>query len=200
MENLIEGLPARQWQLTQAQYYDSIGSQLSPKRWIAAILRLLNNTAWDQWEYRNHVLHKTEQPREKYARRLLDEEITKEVSLGPSTLRPGDRHHFSIPLLDLLRKPLPYKKAWLVSVHAARQISALHVQLRTQFFQPRRQIQPPDPPNPPQPQQVQPQPRRQRPQRRQRQGRRTLRNPLSPNTSRTQRDNIFEWMRTGRIR
>ena len=49
----MEGLAAPHWLLAQQRYYRRIGSKHTGNRWLLALLKLLNNMAWDQWEHRN---------------------------------------------------------------------------------------------------------------------------------------------------
>ena len=117
----IEGVPSSHWQQVQQQHYDSIDSTKTGRRWLIAILKKLNQTAWDQWEHRNGVLHGPNSPRTRAMIKALDDEILAEWVQGPHDLPARDRHHFSLPLLDLINRSTKYKKAWLHNVHAARQ-------------------------------------------------------------------------------
>ncbi len=133
-KNLLEGLAARHWLLAQQRYYLRIGSKCTGKRWILALLKLLNNMAWDQWEHRNAILHRVDQPRHHQAIRLLDDEITNEFILGRDGLQRRDHHHFRHALAPLLNKPLAYKKSWLYNVHHARASAARFRATRTARF------------------------------------------------------------------
>ena len=126
-KNFLEGLPSRRWRLVQQQHYNLIGSERTSKRWLLALLKLLNNTAWDQWKHRNAILHDPEHPRQRRALQVLHQEIVEEFIAGVADLPPRDCHHFRPTLLDLLQRPLSYKKAWIHNVHSARQRQARRV-------------------------------------------------------------------------
>ena len=55
---LLEGCVSTRWQIIQAQWYESLGSKQSAKRWTASWIRKLWEVSWDQCEHRNGVVHK----------------------------------------------------------------------------------------------------------------------------------------------
>jgi hypothetical protein len=119
-KNFLEGLPAKSWQLTQAAYYDSIGSPRNSKRWIMSLLQLLHNMAWDMWDHRNDIFHRKDKTLLHSHLAKLRLEIMYEYSIGTSSLPSQDHRHFHLPLFSILSKPLDYQQRWLLNLQAAR--------------------------------------------------------------------------------
>jgi hypothetical protein len=119
--NLLYGFPSKMWQLIQARHIRRLNiEQYSVKSWMTGFIKRLQKLARGQWEHRNSVLYDPDKKWQRKMKQLLDEAITNELLRGPMDLPPGDRSHFSIPLLILLQRPWHYKKAWLANVSAAR--------------------------------------------------------------------------------
>jgi hypothetical protein len=47
------------WQEIQAQYFREIGKQNSGLHWTSELIQKIWQVAWDQWEHRNEILHKS---------------------------------------------------------------------------------------------------------------------------------------------
>jgi len=88
---LLEGLPSRRWRLTQHQYYTSVASERSSKRWIATLLQQLGKIAWDQWEHRNAIANGEKHPRQLRALQVLHNQIATEYITGADDLPASDR-------------------------------------------------------------------------------------------------------------
>ena len=119
-KNLLEGIPAKSWQLAQAAYYNSISSPRHSKRWIMSLLTLLHNMAWDMWDHRNDVFHRKDKALLHQHLSKLRLEIMYEYSLGSASLPRQDHKHFHLPLFSILSKPLDYQQRWLLNLQAAR--------------------------------------------------------------------------------
>ena len=157
-KTLLEGVPSKKWKIIQESHYQSIGSKHNAKGWILALVKLLINMAWDQWEHRNDILHRVDKPRQQRALQLLHQNILSQLAEGCQSLSRQDRRYFSFSYNTLISKPLEYKKAWIGNVHAARQAAALRANeanaQRLNFFLPRtgtRQLVPPTAPTADQP-------------------------------------------------
>ena len=120
-KNLMECLPVKKWKLIQNRYFHKIKSKKSIKKWMSQLLKEIHNLAWSQWDHRNTVLHKTEQPRVIKSIQILNNEIRKEYYKGPADLPPVDRSQFRLPLLILLNRNTTYKQTWLRNVTSSRQ-------------------------------------------------------------------------------
>jgi hypothetical protein len=118
-KSMFEALPTKKWQCLQQCYYHSIDSSHTGKRWIVGICKQLLHMARALWKHCNHVKHNVLHPQHREAERQLGVEITSKYLKGPAGLPQSDHRHFQHNLLDLLQKPLDYKKAWLVNVVAA---------------------------------------------------------------------------------
>ncbi len=118
-KNFLEGLPSKQWQHLQAQYYKRHRLRKSLKRWTATFNRGLHNLAWSLWNHRNDVKHRILKPREQLARKLLDREIVQRYLSAHEQLLEGDKCHLHYSLWQLLQKPVSFKKSWLLNVISA---------------------------------------------------------------------------------
>jgi hypothetical protein len=104
-----------------ASIYTARSLRKSPSRCLLKVLHSVHTLAWSQWDHRNTVLHRTDQPRLKKAISILDDLIIHQFQLGPQDLPLVDRHHFANPLGALLFQSTAYKQAWYTNVLAARQ-------------------------------------------------------------------------------
>ena len=57
---LLEGCPVKGWAEAQADAFPSFGSKKSGRRWVAALVKKLAETAWQMWDHRNAVNTKNE--------------------------------------------------------------------------------------------------------------------------------------------
>jgi len=120
-QDLIEGLVTKTWRQLQHQHYRSLGRRCSSQKWIQGLLRQLHHVGWNLWNHRCHVKHRVLKPRHAQEEERLDAAITSTYSKGNTRMLQGDRHHFNQNLLQLLRKPVQYKQAWLANVMVAQQ-------------------------------------------------------------------------------
>ena len=119
-KNFLEGLPCKGWSNLQQSYYKYEGMSWSATRWMTGLLLKLHNLAWHQWDHRNTIKHRTDQPRHKLAEAQLNWEITDLLLQGAGGLPACHRHHFRHSLPNLLKKNLEYRKAWLKNVLEAK--------------------------------------------------------------------------------
>ena len=118
---LMEGQPAKQWQLLQRQYHLEHGYKRSSKKWIKGALYRLNALAWGQWKHRNDCKFNYIKPHEKEVLAQLDRAVIRHFLQGSSKVSVGDRYHFNHSLMSLLNRPVPYKQNWLANVISAEQ-------------------------------------------------------------------------------
>ena len=118
---LLEGLPSHKWAQLQQSYYSAKGSRRKGSRWMVTVLRALVRMGRRQWLHRNDVKHHTLKPRHEECRHLLHHQIIREYAEGPRALLPGDKRMLKVNLIQLLRKPLAYKKAWWANIIKAKQ-------------------------------------------------------------------------------
>jgi hypothetical protein len=56
--SFFEGRPAVGWSKAQESWFVQIGKpRRSGKRWLSAVIRKMQNVAWDMWQHRNQVVH-----------------------------------------------------------------------------------------------------------------------------------------------
>lgn len=122
-QSLLEGLPTKQWQIQQLQYYKRRKLRKSSRRWIKGLLLKLHYLSWNQWDHRNRIKHDTIQPEKLRALEILDREIMAQHAKGTADLQIGDRAHLEENLIVLLQRQPNYKKHWLANVLASRQRS-----------------------------------------------------------------------------
>ena len=122
-ENCLRGFISLHWRATQLLYQQQTQRDqfFSEERWVASLIKGLWSVAWDQWEYRNSILHSPLHRVHLTLVHQLDAAITQEYSQGladlPSTFSPL----FQLPLTQLLHKPVQYRQHWLHHVASARQ-------------------------------------------------------------------------------
>ena len=119
--DLLEGRASKQWQLIQMQYYKDKDMKKSSKKWIKGVLVQLIHLAWKQWDHRNKINQRVTKPQAARAIKLLDEDITEMLTTQMHELLSGDKRRLNRNIIDLLAKPVAYKKKWLCHTRIARQ-------------------------------------------------------------------------------
>ena len=97
--NYLLGRWNPKWQTVQAQYFASISSQKTSRRWATAILHQFFMNAWDMWQYRNDRLHGPAGPLVLDQHRQVNLRIQEEMIAGCT-----DMHR---PSWYLILKPTP---------------------------------------------------------------------------------------------
>jgi hypothetical protein len=120
-KNFADGLASSRWVPIQEAYYLAEQSQKKAVAWLPKILHHAHNLVWGQWDHRNDILHRVDQPRQKAARQQLDSCVQSEVLIGCHRYPPKDRKPFDMPVPWLLGRSTGYKKNWLLNVTAIRQ-------------------------------------------------------------------------------
>ena len=119
--NYLLGRWSPKWQQVQAQYFASISSQKTSRRWATAILHQFFMNAWDMWQYRNDRLHGPAGPLVLDQHRQLNLRIEEEMIAGCTDMHRPSRYLIRAnTLLELKHLDIPAKKLWLRSVHLAR--------------------------------------------------------------------------------
>ena len=120
-ENALRGFISHQWQEIQAIYQRSLHDNYAgTQRWVRTLIRALWNTAWDQWEHRNAIVHSPHHRIHQTLSQRLDDSIRQEYRSTNTQSHPTLTHLLSIPLSTLLAKPLRYRKHWFHCVETAR--------------------------------------------------------------------------------
>jgi hypothetical protein len=104
------------WQQYQFNYYQRKGSKKSSKRWTAALIAHLWNTAWDFWKFRNEIVHNNTEGR--YAQELSNR-IDRLLSLTPDSFPRTKRTLFrKFTKKQLLAKHIACREAWVRTLEA----------------------------------------------------------------------------------
>ena len=118
--NMILGRVSTQLEERQGRHYKSIRSRKTGRRWTVALIKKLQDVAWDMWDHRNSVLHND--PTRHYKKTDLEEaesEIAREWTRGSAGLLAQDLFLFrSREAVD--KRNLEEKLEWLASVQGAR--------------------------------------------------------------------------------
>jgi hypothetical protein len=109
-----------EWREMQSAYYRLMNSRKSSKCWLIAVIRKVWMIAWDLWEHHNSILHEQENLQtdalHKETNRRARKLYAKAVNLVANTT---DNYLLSLPLGDLLKKNMTYKKAWVANAEVA---------------------------------------------------------------------------------
>lgn len=141
-DNFILGRWSIKLQKIQKNYYASIKSKRSVKRWAAAIIHKLIMIVWDLWSFQNELVHGFKGIEESERHKELNSKIEAEYSKGSFTLIEADKHLINDNgLEDLITGTVYNKQAWLERIEAARsaaeleeEIEAMDQRLITEFF------------------------------------------------------------------
>ena len=99
--NFLFGFTAIEWQQSQQQYYQRLGSKRTGKRWVSALIRKLWDIAWDLWDHRNKQLHSPGKLDEYEDTDLLNAQTRVEFALGPPPNCPAQyRPHYRYSDVD----------------------------------------------------------------------------------------------------
>jgi hypothetical protein len=119
-ENFLLGRWHHRWLDYQGQYLALKESRRSPKRWLTAVLRKLQDIAWDQWTHRNGLLHGPNGAAEQETRQALLDSITQQYRLGSATLRPQDKYLLDIACSTVQAYDIDQQRQWLATIEASR--------------------------------------------------------------------------------
>lgn len=115
-ESWVQGFIPEEWQLHQHRHLQSIGSFRTGKRWLAALITKLWNTAWDLWVHRNGYLTPTRMAYVQQIHNDLDAQIQQIYATLPFPL-PPQLERWVTPLQDIQHQDLVFKQQWIEGVH-----------------------------------------------------------------------------------
>ena len=127
--NAFHGFWAESWATTQEGYYKRNNLKNTGERWLSALIRKLFEVAWDQWQYRNSIVH---DKREGQVARLLEQEIRDEYNLGFRGFTLSIRPLTRLPMEELLAMRLQVQQSWLRRVQRQREMLPEAHQLQLQ--------------------------------------------------------------------
>ena len=119
---LMGGCLSVEWARVQQSYYQWRDIRRTGKRWAISLIRKLWEIAWDLWDDRNDLLHSTPLAADLNGAASLDKAIREECLLGSEGLPVTVQRLFPIDVEKLIKTSLLQRKAWLVSVRAAREL------------------------------------------------------------------------------
>ena len=130
-DNFVLGRPVRGWREIQADHYKLLGNKRTGKRWLISVLKKLQQVAWDLWEHRNNILHKSD---EGIHKQLCRKAIRKQFELGTIGLSSNSKKLFKAGLEATLNRSLLDMRAWLNSVRCARKNISSRAAARDRMF------------------------------------------------------------------
>lgn len=115
-QGLLEGFASVHWQQAQAAHFARIGSRLSGRRWLIALLRKGWNISWDMWDHRCSVRSSPSSLFLQEAHITLNESIQHEYTTGTDGWRASDMRWFRRTVPSLAAESVEYKRQWLSHV------------------------------------------------------------------------------------
>ena len=119
------GLISHDWSEVQNAYLISLGAKISGFRWISALIRKLWNTAWDIWNFRNHILHATYAPKKTEILALINIGVSLHFNRGILGLPLICHFLFKTNINTLLSWTVCQQLSWLAAVSRSRQCSQI---------------------------------------------------------------------------
>ena len=115
---VLEGCLGSEWTGRQSQYFKAQHSRRSGHRWMSILIRRLWKIPWELWQHRNHKEHM--QDHEKMVNQLF-QEVQEQITQGHNEIDELVRF-FNPEETDRVTslRDLPYIRAWLRNVRAAR--------------------------------------------------------------------------------
>ena len=120
-KSLLEGCPASAWAEVQQSYFRTFGSKRTGRRWVAALVQKLADTAWHMWDHRNSVNNDKETATLSLE---VNRRIEEEYRQGFWNLDKAARQLGRQAKTALLVKGLGYRQSWLRAIQAARDYAA----------------------------------------------------------------------------
>ena len=113
----LDGTPVLGWAEVQQAFYEWKGSRRLGQRWLSALIQKLWDVSWDQWQYRNKVLHDCDEGMLALQRQAG---IREQFQLGRASLTTEVQRLFLFGLEVILAYKAELQEAWLIRVRAAR--------------------------------------------------------------------------------
>ena len=125
---LLQGRLCKGWKEAQQQAFQNYSPWRSGQTWATATIKALWQLAFSIWEYRNSILHETQENHPDVDTDAIDLNILEEWTMGPATnWDNASRSLFrGITCDELLAKPIHHRMQWLYYVRLARTPNNLH--------------------------------------------------------------------------
>ena len=105
----------------QSRYVLSRGLKFSTNRWAVNLIKKLWGFLHAIWTFRNECLHESESIHKMTRSILLQQAITSEYNIGLGSLPPNFSSYFHLPLQQLLKKNIAYRKRWFLIIRSGRE-------------------------------------------------------------------------------
>ena len=115
------GFASSHWQIVQQHYFRAAGSRRTGERWVAALIKKLQDAAWDMWSFRNFQIHSGHDEEAETEVTILNQRIRVHYQLGTLGLLPEAKPLLNTPLGRVLQRPLRARIAWLETVAMSRE-------------------------------------------------------------------------------
>jgi hypothetical protein len=127
--SFLEGRPAVGWSKVQERWFEKIGKpRRSGKRWLSAVIRKMQNVAWDLWQHRNQVVHDGVNGS---IIQDMREKVELELHTGPGLSdRLRKAHHEAQRGLGYKQKSRAWIQAWLLRVRVVKEREAEDPEMR----------------------------------------------------------------------
>ena len=116
------GFLSKHWRECQQQHLNNINSCTSALLLLSKAQRRIWHIAWELWMHQNNHLHGEQSSTPIVEQTAIDDEVTREWTLGLLTLAEQHWHLFQGSLATKLSKSYHSKRVWLSTVWAAREI------------------------------------------------------------------------------
>ena len=120
--NALGGSLSTLWKEVQHSYYISLGRRKTGARWVSELIKKLWLVSWDQWEDRNHTLHKSPLADDLSGALSLDRSICIEWAKGTTAMPQRVKQTFPPTVDKLLHEPLEKKKQWFTLVRSYKEM------------------------------------------------------------------------------
>lgn len=116
----MHGFPVKGWGFLQQRHIEENALKSDGRRWLLALLRKLQDVAWDQWTFRNGLLHDKESGEAAMDRR---NQITNAFEIGRNGVLAKDRRAlFKFNLEQVLTLNQAQQHMWLTRWKSAREV------------------------------------------------------------------------------
>ena len=119
--NWLEGYLTYDWAAIQHNYYRSIGSRKTGRRWAVGLSTQLWKMVFYMWDYRNKVLHEKGQVEKLSGLDIVKRAITTELQRGMLTLDPIYYTYFTYTDAQIKKMKSVEARNWLVLIRRARE-------------------------------------------------------------------------------
>ena len=134
-KSAFHGFWSDHWSTLQDEYFRLNNIRQTGARWLSALIRKLFDVAWDQWQYRNGIVHAAVEGQDEHQ---LNLDILDEYIQGFQGFALSIRPLTSLSSFEVLSWSKPTKQSWLRRVRRQRELisdaNLLQLQLQNQLM------------------------------------------------------------------